>query len=147
MTENDPVTAGDGAEPGRVRRWLSRRARNTGEDACDACDGCDGCDLFFVAFVHAPLFGRSPEVAVPDVMRTDPALSRATRLVLAVLRWYKRAVSARTRSVCRFTPSCSAYAAEAVRRHGPTRGGVLTVRRLRRCRPHGERGHDPVPLA
>jgi hypothetical protein len=48
---------------------------------------------------------------------------------------------------CRFQPSCSAYAIEAVRRHGGLAGGWLAVRRLLRCHPWGGHGHDPVPDA
>ena len=47
---------------------------------------------------------------------------------------------------CRFTPTCSAYALEAVRRHGALRGGWLAVRRLLRCHPWGGCGEDPVPV-
>jgi len=46
---------------------------------------------------------------------------------------------------CRYEPSCSAYAAEAVRRHGPARGSLLAARRLCRCGPWGGAGFDPVP--
>lgn len=48
---------------------------------------------------------------------------------------------------CRFTPSCSRYAAEAIRRHGPGRGVLLGARRLARCQPFGGSGFDPVPEA
>ena len=46
---------------------------------------------------------------------------------------------------CRFTPTCSQYAAEAVREHGTLAGGVLAARRICRCHPWGGCGHDPVP--
>jgi uncharacterized protein len=46
---------------------------------------------------------------------------------------------------CRFTPTCSEFAAEALRRHGPLRGAWLAAARLARCHPWGASGHDPVP--
>jgi len=58
--------------------------------------------------------------------------------------FYQRAVEGRP-SPCRFTPSCSAYAVEALEVHGTMRGSVLMVRRLVRCRPFGPSGWDPVP--
>jgi uncharacterized protein len=48
-------------------------------------------------------------------------------------------------SPCRFTPTCSEYAVEAVERHGAGRGAALAARRLGRCRPGGPSGYDPVP--
>ncbi len=48
-------------------------------------------------------------------------------------------------SPCRFFPSCSSYAIEAIETHGPARGSWLALRRLSRCRPLGGRGFDPVP--
>jgi putative membrane protein insertion efficiency factor len=48
---------------------------------------------------------------------------------------------------CRFTPSCSAYALEAVREHGAVAGSVLAAKRICRCHPWGDCGHDPVPAA
>ena len=70
----------------------------------------------------------------------------ADRLVGAV-RVYQREVSARRPPVCRFTPSCSAYAVTAIQTHGARRGALLALRRIVRCRPGGRRGPDPVPPA
>ena len=67
----------------------------------------------------------------------------ATRLVRAV-GWYQRSMEGRP-SPCRFTPSCSSYAREALIVHGSRRGVWLTLRRLARCRPFGPTGFDPVP--
>jgi putative membrane protein insertion efficiency factor len=61
-----------------------------------------------------------------------------------VVLWYQRLFEGRP-SPCRFTPSCSAYALEALEAHGTGRGLALTVRRLLRCRPFGPSGWDPVP--
>ena len=58
---------------------------------------------------------------------------------------YRLAVSPWIGPACRFEPSCSAYGAEAIRRHGPLRGLILTLRRLARCHPWGGSGYDPVP--
>lgn len=58
--------------------------------------------------------------------------------------WHRR-LSPRLPPACRFTPSCSLYAAEALRRHGLARGLALAVRRLARCRPGQAGGPDPVP--
>lgn len=68
-----------------------------------------------------------------------------TRLFLALIRVYRRAVSPWLPPACRFTPSCSAYAEEAVRRYGALRGSWLAARRLARCHPLGGSGYDPVP--
>jgi len=66
-------------------------------------------------------------------------------ILLAVLGAYRRLVSPLLPPACRFYPSCSAYAAEAVRRHGALKGSYLTVKRLARCHPLCEGGVDPVP--
>ena len=65
--------------------------------------------------------------------------------LLALIALYRRGVSPLTAPCCRFVPSCSAYAEEAVRRHGVLRGVLLTLRRLLRCHPFGGCGCDPVP--
>jgi len=64
--------------------------------------------------------------------------------MLRAIDWYQRAAEGRP-SPCRFTPSCSEYAREAVEVHGAGRGGWLALRRLSRCRPFGRSGYDPVP--
>ncbi len=69
------------------------------------------------------------------------------RVFLALIRFYRRAISPMTPPACRFTPTCSAYAEEAVRRHGAARGGWLALRRLLKCHPLGPSGFDPVPPA
>ena len=67
------------------------------------------------------------------------------RLVLKLLAGYKRWLSPVLPAACRFTPTCSEYAAEAVLRHGVLRGTLLAFWRLLRCHPLGGRGLDPVP--
>jgi uncharacterized protein len=67
------------------------------------------------------------------------------RALLAVLRFYQRAVSPALPPRCRFYPSCSAYAVEAIERHGAARGTWLAVRRLAKCAPWHAGGVDLVP--
>jgi putative membrane protein insertion efficiency factor len=67
------------------------------------------------------------------------------RPLIAVVRGYRRWVSPALPPSCRFVPSCSAYAEEALTRYGALRGGWLALRRLLRCHPFGGSGFDPVP--
>lgn len=67
------------------------------------------------------------------------------RIFLSIIRFYRRWLSPMTPPSCRFTPTCSAYAEEAVHEHGAGRGGWLAMRRLLRCHPFGGSGYDPVP--
>ena len=78
-----------------------------------------------------------------DRHRGRPAVFRT--VLLAVIRFYRSGISPWLPPACRYTPSCSNYALEAVGRHGPARGGWLTARRLLRCHPWGGSGFDPVP--
>ena len=68
-----------------------------------------------------------------------------TAPLLALIWLYRNCISPLTPPSCRFTPTCSQYAAEALRRHGVFRGGWLTLKRLSRCHPWGGSGYDPVP--
>ena len=67
------------------------------------------------------------------------------RLVVSLLAAYKRWVSPLLPAACRFQPTCSDYAREAVELHGVRHGGLLTVWRLLRCQPFSRGGFDPVP--
>ena len=69
-----------------------------------------------------------------------------TRITLALIRLYQRVLSPYWPGTCRYTPTCSHYAVEAVERLGAWKGGWLAVRRLARCRPFGGSGYDPVPV-
>lgn len=71
----------------------------------------------------------------------------STGRLIAAIRVYQQRISPRLAGSCRFTPSCSAYAVEALQTHGARAGLALTLGRLLRCRPNGRRGADPVPAA
>lgn len=72
-------------------------------------------------------------------------MSPAARIVAAPIRLYRVVLSPWIGHGCRFHPTCSVYALEALERHGPIRGLVLTVRRIGRCHPWGGSGIDNVP--
>ncbi len=67
------------------------------------------------------------------------------RVILILIRGYRAGISPLLRPACRYTPSCSAYAEEAVARYGAAKGSWLAARRLLRCHPWGGTGYDPVP--
>lgn len=73
------------------------------------------------------------------------ALSWGVRVALVVLRAYKLVISPLFTGSCRFLPSCSDYAAEAIRLYGVPYGSWLAAKRLVRCQPFCAGGHDPVP--
>jgi uncharacterized protein len=70
----------------------------------------------------------------------------AARVLIAPITFYQRFVSPLFAPRCRFAPSCSQYAVEALRAHGAVRGLWLSARRLARCHPFHPGGYDPVPI-
>ena len=65
--------------------------------------------------------------------------------MISLVKLYHLFYSPFTPPSCRFTPTCSQYAVEALRKYGPVKGGWLTLKRLARCHPWGGSGYDPVP--
>ncbi|HIW48400.1 MAG TPA: membrane protein insertion efficiency factor YidD [Firmicutes bacterium] len=67
------------------------------------------------------------------------------KVLLFSIRFYQLAISPMKGPCCRFTPTCSQYAYEAILKYGPFRGGYLAVRRILKCHPFHAGGYDPVP--
>ncbi|MCK9904656.1 hypothetical protein CC117_02395 [Parafrankia colletiae] len=149
------------------RRWprRSRRAERRRRDpsdaadaGCDAFDGCDGCDGCSPLLTLAALFSLLSTLAVvgnrlraaialrgartsegaPGASVTRSGL--AARGALTVIRAYQRAVSPRLPARCRHTPTCSAFAADAISGSGLAAGAAATAGRLRACRPGARAG-------
>jgi putative membrane protein insertion efficiency factor len=64
---------------------------------------------------------------------------------IILIRIYQYLISPLTGASCRYTPTCSQYGVEAIKKHGPFKGGWLTLKRIASCNPWGGHGHDPVP--
>ena len=69
----------------------------------------------------------------------------STRAMLGCIWFYQHLISPLFPPVSRYTPTCSQYAVEAIRKHGPLKGGWLALKRILRCTPWGGSGYDPVP--
>lgn len=67
------------------------------------------------------------------------------KVIIAILKGYKKYISPHLGNNCRFTPTCSEYGMQAVETHGVLKGGLLTLWRLLRCNPFGKAGYDPPP--
>ena len=84
--------------------------------------------------------------AIEIGMATEqPGRGLFTRLSRALIRFYQRAISPYLGNNCRFRPTCSQYAREALETHGFWKGWALAIRRLLRCHPFARGGWDPVP--
>ena len=68
-----------------------------------------------------------------------------TRVLLCFIRFYQYAISPHFPPACRYTPTCSAYAVEALKKYGAGKGSWLALKRILRCHPWGGSGYDPVP--
>ena len=66
-------------------------------------------------------------------------------LFIGIIKLYQLAISPILPSSCRYTPTCSRYSLEAIKKYGPLKGCYLAIRRILRCNPWGGHGHDPVP--
>ena len=69
------------------------------------------------------------------------------KILIGAVRLYQLAISSWTPASCRFTPTCSTYAIEAVARHGAAKGAWMALKRIGRCHPWGGHGYDPVPMS
>jgi len=113
--------------------------RTAGADAARDPDGF-GIDL-------TRLQGLKPGQSIRDTAGLKPRPSNAAGawLLLAFVRFYKIFLSPFLGGACKFYPTCSNYAYEAIARHGARRGVALALKRLGRCRPFTQGGYDPVP--
>jgi len=68
-----------------------------------------------------------------------------TRALIAFVRFYRKRISPMSAPSCRYMPTCSAYALEALEKYGAGKGGLLALRRILRCHPFHKGGYDPVP--
>lgn len=67
------------------------------------------------------------------------------KVLIAPIQVYRYAISPLLPATCRYTPTCSQYAIEAIKKHGPFKGSYLAVKRIGSCHPWGGSGYDPVP--
>jgi uncharacterized protein len=85
-------------------------------------------------------------MSATDMSTSDATVpTLAARVLVVPILWYQRFISPLLAPRCRFAPSCSQYAVDALRAHGAARGLWLAVRRLARCHPFHPGGYDPVP--
>jgi putative membrane protein insertion efficiency factor len=131
--------------------WGRRRGYNPGNsclrDACLLETGCCVAEALGGNCLTAGLLLVPQLIAatVAGARRPSSGPSRPGAAMIGAIRFYQQNISARRPPVCRFTPSCSEYAVQAIDGHGPVRGAWLAGRRLLRCRPGSAGGRDLVP--
>jgi putative membrane protein insertion efficiency factor len=134
---------------GYGHRGYGRRQHYRRDDSClrDLLFLNTGCCL-----ANAIGCGTDSFLLAPTTLRAvgrEGTGERGTRMadrMIAAVRVYQRQISPKRPPCCHFEPTCSAYAVEALERHGARRGAWLTLRRLVRCRPGAAGGPDPVPV-
>lgn len=141
---------GWGGHRGGYRRGYGPPRRSYGRRRDDSCLGDllllnTGCCLANAIGCSTDLVLVAPSTA-RQVRSAGTGDGRVRDRMVAAVRVYQREISPRRRPCCHFTPTCSAYAVEALETHGARRGSWLTVRRLMRCRPGASGGADPVPV-
>jgi len=122
-----PASAGDSARPSRARmlRYRAHGTSGVGDSDLSGAEDRTG------AAAQSREAARSSGIAA--------------RALLKLIRIYQATISPTLGNVCRYSPTCSHYAYEAIERHGAIRGTFLALKRLSRCRPWGGNGFDPVP--
>jgi len=121
------ASAGDAARPSRARKLRYRPHGAVGGSDSHLRGAEDGAGA----------------AAQPGEAARTPGI--AARGLLRLIRIYQATISPSLGNVCRYSPTCSHYAYEAIERHGAIRGTLLALKRLSRCRPWGGSGFDPVP--
>src|SRR5688572_24317135 len=95
---------------------------------------------------HSLIFGPKSSTSANNLVVPSNDASRGMRwLLIALIRGYQIGLSPLLPAACRYYPSCSTYAVEALERHGVLRGGWLAMKRIGRCHPFRPGGFDPVP--
>ncbi len=146
VVERSPAARGlSGRRPAGARRTVVERAdRRCGAagrtDRVHRSDVC--CHIEHSAGHHTAEQHHLMDSSQAGSIEQTP--TRSARALLRVIYWYQSGMEGRP-SPCRFTPSCSSYALDAVAHYGTARGLVLIVRRTLRCRPFGPSGWDPIP--
>lgn len=142
-------------DDGKVRdqERLARRDRRLAAAARTAHRGVRACCRRSRAFPLRTGAPRAPRgravgwrgVQLSGPMRSSPVRKAVAAIVCAPIHAYRYAISPMLPPSCRYFPSCSEYALEAIRRHGPLGGGWLAMARICRCHPWSAGGLDPVP--